>query len=226
MNYSDIRFAFVKLVYGDHNRSSSVKKALKKCVDRLGANDIALNVGAGTTNYDPRIKNLDIFPGEHIDYVGKAEDMPMEDNTFGVIITQEVLEHVQDPFKAMEEIHRVLKPGGTLYCQLPFIIGYHPGPTDFWRFTKEGIKELVERVGFEVEEQGVSVGSSTGFYRIAVEYFAVLFSVILPFLYTAFKALFAVLLYPIKLLDHVMKYSKQADRIPGGYYIIAKKKTT
>lgn len=223
MNYSDIRFAFVKLVYGDHNRSAAVKKALKKCMSRLGQNELALNVGAGTTNYDKRIKNLDLFEGEHIDFVGTAEDMPMDDGTFGLVITQEVLEHVQDPFQAMNEIHRVLKPGGTLYCQLPFIIGYHPGPTDFWRFTKEGIKELVEKSGFVVEEQGITVGSSSGFYRIAVEYFAVLFSVILPFLYTAFKALFAVVLYPIKLLDYVMQFSKQADRIPGGYYVIAKK---
>ncbi len=223
MKYSDIRFAFVKLVYGDHNRSSAVKKAIKKCLSRLGDNEIALNVGAGTTNYDKRIKNLDIFEGEHIDYVGSAEAMPMADGTFGLVLTQEVLEHVQDPFQAMNEIYRVLKPGGTLYCQLPFIIGYHPGPTDFWRFTKEGIKELVEKSGFVIEEQGITVGSSTGFYRIAVEYFSVLLSVPLPFLYTAFKALFAIALYPIKWLDYIMQFSKQADRIPGGYYVIAKK---
>ncbi len=36
-------------------------------------------------------------------------------------------------------------PDGTLYVQLPLVIGHHPGPTDFWRFTREGIVHVVER---------------------------------------------------------------------------------
>jgi SAM-dependent methyltransferase len=223
MKYSDLRFAFVKLIYADHNKSAKVKKALEKCIARLKDNEVGLNVGAGTTALDKRIRNLDIFPGEHIYYVAKAEAIPEKDNFFGIIITQEVLEHVQDPFKAISEIYRVLKPGGTLYCQLPFIIGYHPGPTDFWRFTKEGITELVTRVGFEVEEIGITVEVASGFYRIAVEFFAVLFSMPLSFLYHPLKAVFSLALYPIKFLDYILQFSKQADRIPGGYYVIAKK---
>ena len=223
MKYSDLRFAFVQLVYGDHNRSRAVRRALGKCIEDLGEDEIGLNVGAGTTTLDPRMRNLDIFPGEHIDYVGKAEEIPTEDGIFGLVVSQECLEHVADPFKAAEEIYRVLRKDGKLFIQLPFIIGYHPGPTDFWRFTKEGITELVERVGFKVQEIGITVGPSSGLYRIAVEYFAVLFSLPLSSLYVPFKALFAVLFYPMKWLDPLMNRSNQVDRIPGGYFVVAVK---
>jgi SAM-dependent methyltransferase len=169
------------------------------------------------------MRNLDIDAGPGIDYVARAESIPLPDCSIDLVVTQETLEHVEDPFKAMQEIFRVLKPGGTIYLQLPFIIGYHPGPTDFWRFTREGIVRLVEVTGFEFGDLGLAVGASTGFYRTAVEYFAILFSVPAPPLYIPLKALFAACLYPIKLLDAVTKYSAQTDRVAGGYYVIARK---
>lgn len=223
MRFKNIRSFFVKLVYADHNKSRSVVKAIKKCLSEFPEDGVGLNLGAGSVNFDNRIRNLDIFPGENIYYVARAESIPEKDDFFDLIITQEVLEHVQDPFKAMNEIYRTLKPGGTLYCQLPFTIGYHPGPTDYWRFTKEGSREMVEKNGFTVEEIGISVGGATGFYRISVEFFATLFSTILPPIYHLLKALFAIVFYPIKWLDIIVNLNKQKDRIAGGYYIIAKK---
>jgi SAM-dependent methyltransferase len=222
INLSQLRLAYVKFIYADHNNSKSVKKALADCMGRLGTGDIGLNVGAGNTKFT-NFRNLDIFPGEHIHYVSKVETIPEVDNFFKVIVTQEVLEHVQDPNKAVNEMYRVLKPNGTLYCQLPFIIGYHPGPTDYWRFTKEGISELLTKAGFKIETIGITVGCASGFYRIAVEFFALLFSLPLPFAYHLFKAFFALVLFPIKWLDYLLSFSKEVDRIPGGYYIIARK---
>ena len=223
MNISAIRFKLVQFFYADHNKSKSVQKALKKLLAELGPDQIGLNLGAGTTRLHPQVKNMDIFPAKNIDIVGKAENIPLSDNSINLVITQETLEHVQDPFKAVAEIYRVLKPNGKVYCQLPFIIGYHPGPTDFWRFTKEGIAELIQKNGFKIEELKITVGNSTGFYRIAVEYFACLISIPVPFLYFIIKGFFSLLLYPLKWLDFLFSFSKQKDRIPGGYYVIAKK---
>jgi SAM-dependent methyltransferase len=223
MNISAIRFKLVQFFYADHNKSKSVQKALKKLLAELGPDQIGLNLGAGTTRLHPQVKNMDIFPAKNIDIVGKAENIPLSDNSINLVITQETLEHVQDPFKAVAEIYRVLKPNGKVYCQLPFIIGYHPGPTDFWRFTKEGIAELIQKNGFKIEELKITVGNSTGFYRIAVEYFACLISIPVPFLYFIIKGFFSLLLYPLKWLDFLFSFSRQKDRIPGGYYVIAKK---
>lgn len=218
-----IKSKFVSLVYADHNQGATIQKALGSCLRSLDENSVGLNVGAGGTKLDPRIKNLDLRPGEHIDYVCDASAIPVPDDTFDLVISQETLEHVADPWKVMAEMHRVLKPGGKIYCQLPFVIGYHPGPTDFWRFSKEGIQQLVEQSGFKTEEIGIAVGASTGFYRICVEYFSVLASVVLPPFYKFFKGVFALVFYPIKWLDGLMNLSPERDRIPGGYYVIARK---
>ena len=224
--FSRLRSSFVALVYADHNRSRNVRRTLASVLAAMPRDGRGLNVGAGGTRVDPRVRNLDIFAGEDIDYVGRAEAIPLPDASMDAVITQETLEHVADPFRAITEIARVLKPGGELYLQLPFIIGYHPGPTDFWRFSREGIVRLVEYGGLDCREVGVAVGASTGFYRIAVEYFAILISTPLPPLYIPLKAAFALLFYPIKLLDALTDFSRETDRVAGGYYVVAVKKAT
>jgi SAM-dependent methyltransferase len=219
-----IQKIFVKHIYADHNNSHIVKVRLKCLLKILDQSDTAgLNVGAGYTKIHPKIKNMDIFPGKQIDIVGFAENIPCQDQSFDLVITQECLEHVKDPFKAMNEIYRVLKKGGKLYIQLPFIIGYHPGPTDYWRFTIEGIEELANRNSFIVLEKGIVGGGGTGYYRISVEFFAVLLSIPLNGLYKPFKALFALILFPLKGFDFLFNYSIQKNRIPGGFYLIAQK---
>jgi len=218
-----IKYFFVKKIYADHNSSQAVKLAVKQIISSIPKDGIGLNIGAGKTRVDSRIKNMEIFEQPGIDYVGSVENIPIEDNKFDVIITQEVLEHVKNPWKAMSEIQRVLKKGGLAYIQLPFTIGFHPCPNDYWRFSKEGIEELILSSNMKITQTGMTVGPATGFYRIAVEFFAILFSLLVPKSYRVFKALFSITLYPIKLLDPIMKYSKQRDRIAGGYYIICQK---
>jgi SAM-dependent methyltransferase len=222
--FKKIQELFVRYVYGDHNNSPSVKKALKPLIESL--NDpgrSGLNIGSGTTHLHPKIKNLDIFPGKYVDIVAQAENVPCENESFDVIVTQETLEHVRDPFKAMVEIKRLLKKDGKAYIQLPFTIGYHPGPTDFWRFTREGITELALRNDLKIIDFGITVGGGSGYYRISVEFFSCLVAIPLFFAYKPLKLLFSVVLLPLKLFDILFKLSKQKDRIPGGYYIIAQK---
>ena len=120
----------------------------------------------GKTNIHPNIKNLELESGENIDYVGSVLNIPCHDGMFDVVIAQEVLEHVNQP-TAVDEIHRVLKTGGRFYLQLPFIIGFHPCPNDYWRFSHEGITELLSPSKFNVEKAQITVGPAVGFYRIS-----------------------------------------------------------
>ena len=161
--------------------------------------------------------------GPFIDCVASAENLPFPAVQLDLVVTQETLEHVADPFKAMSEIERVLKKGGELYCQLPFVIGFHPGPYDYWRFTVQGVRQLVERSGLRVTHQEISVGGASGYYRISVEFWSILFSLGRPPVYKALKALCALILYPIKWLDPLFDRSPERARIPGGYVVIARK---
>lgn len=190
----------------------------------LGPGKKGLNIGCGSTRLHSQVLNIDIIETPAVDCVADVQNLPFSDQTFDVIVTQETLEHVADPFRALCEISRVLRNEGVLYCQVPFIIGYHPGPTDFWRFTREGIQQLVQQAGLHCVKLGIAVGPATGLYRILVEFMASTVGRVVPAMYVPTKALCAVILFPLKWLDSFLSAGPQADRVAGGYFVIASKK--
>lgn len=220
---SNLRRRFVDAIYATHNSSPAIEQAINRCLESIKSGEVGLNVGSGATRIHERILNLDIIINSQVDCLAFAEQLPFKENSIRFVMTQETIEHVRDPYGAIEEIYRVLEEGGIIYFQVPFVIGYHPGPTDFWRFSVEGVRELLERAGFVCDEISIAVGPATGFYRILVEFWAVLFSSFWSRLYYPIKGLSALVFYPIKWLDSLLLRSKQADRIAGGYYVIAHK---
>jgi ubiquinone/menaquinone biosynthesis C-methylase UbiE len=90
-------------------------------------------------------KILDKVADYHPDIVGDIHDLPFEDNSVDAIICVSVLEHVEEPQKAVKEMHRVLKPGGYCYIYAPFLFYYHPVNgyyEDYYRFTLDGMRYL------------------------------------------------------------------------------------
>ena len=79
------------------------------------------------------------------DIVGEIHDLPFPDNSQPAIICESILEHVEDPIRAVREMHRVLESGGYLYVYVPFLFYYHAEKTyykDYWRFTKDAVEML------------------------------------------------------------------------------------
>lgn len=106
-----------------------------------------LDIGAGSTQYAdifPNRTTLDIDSSRRPDIVGDAEDLPFQDASFGVVICSEVFEHLKHPERAAAEIHRVLKPGGTLVLTTRFAFPVHDSPGDYWRFTPYGLSLLFD----------------------------------------------------------------------------------
>jgi predicted SAM-dependent methyltransferase len=94
---------------------------------------------------------LDKVPDYNPDIVGDIHNLPFEDNSIDAIICMNVLEHVEEPQKAVREIYRVLKPGGYCYIEVPFLLYYHPMELyyeDFFRFTKDGLKYMTKDFKF------------------------------------------------------------------------------
>jgi SAM-dependent methyltransferase len=88
----------------------------------------------------------------HIDLLGTAYDIPEPDASFDCAVCTAVIEHLEEPERALRECHRVLKPGGIAIYSAPFIWHLHEEPRDFFRYSKYGIKYLFEKVGFEILE--------------------------------------------------------------------------
>lgn len=88
---------------------------------------------------------LDPIPDYGADIVGDIHALPFADDSQPAIACESVLEHVEDPIRAVKELYRVLEPGGYLYVYVPFLFYYHAEKTyykDYWRFTKDAIEML------------------------------------------------------------------------------------
>jgi len=107
---------------------------------------------------DPPIDLIetDVSPGPRTGLVCDAHDLPFHSEAFDGVIVQAVLEHVFDPYRCVEEIHRVLKKNALVYAETPFIQQVHEGRYDFTRFTHLGHRRLFRR--FAEFESGATCG--------------------------------------------------------------------
>ena len=118
-----------------------------------------LNAGAGDRDIsqmiDGELFNQDIAHGLHNDNIhiySPLHKIPKPDGFFDVIICNAVLEHVANPEEIMEEFARVLRDDGILYLGLPFLQPEHKDPTDFQRYTADGMIALANRHMFSVDK--------------------------------------------------------------------------
>lgn len=82
--------------------------------------------------------------------IGPAGEIPSEAGSFDCVLSSQVLEHVVDPQKYLAEAGRVLRPGGSLILSTHGIWPYHPDPTDYWRWTIEGLQHEIRQAGFQI----------------------------------------------------------------------------
>lgn len=80
---------------------------------------------------------------------GSGLCLPFRDRSFETVLCAQVLEHVPEPARMLEEISRVLRPGGHLILTAPHIWGIHEEPHDYFRFTGYGLAYLARRAGME-----------------------------------------------------------------------------
>ncbi|MFN3147735.1 MAG: methyltransferase domain-containing protein [Paracoccaceae bacterium] len=221
---SRVRWLVVRNVYATHNKSRTVREALDRVLRRLDGGGWGLNLGAGFTRIHPRMVTIDVMNAANIDIVTDGSVLPLRENSLELVVAQEVLEHIADFQGTIDEVHRALRAGGVFYCQVPFQIGKHHGPMDYWRFSRDALEHLFENEDWSIEEMRISLGHGTGFYRIAVEYGAVTASCLWSRLYLPAKTFFALALIPFRWLDVLTLRSPEADRIAAGYLVVARKR--
>lgn len=104
---------------------------------------------------------------DYIDRHDDVQDLGFDNASFNAAVCWSVLEHVPNPQKAVSELHRVLKAGGLIWVQLPFLFPYHFAPNDFWRVTPAGLRVWMENF----EEIACGCDYWAGTTLVAASYF-------------------------------------------------------
>ncbi len=149
---------------------------------KIPAGARVLDVGAGTCPYrrlfahcDYRTHDFMKYGGVKlggtaeygaIDYVSEIDAIPVPDEAFDAVLCTEVIEHVPEPIRALNELARILKPGGTLLLTAPLGSGLHQLPYHFYGgFTPEWYRCFGPRTGLEV----VELRPNGGFFRLLAQ---------------------------------------------------------
>jgi SAM-dependent methyltransferase len=157
--------------YNEYNRNQFVASIARAQV----AGSKVLDAGAGPCQYKPLFSHCDYkaqdfakYPGkEHVygelDYVSDIVSIPVEDNSFDLVICTEVLEHVPRPDLALKEFARILNPGGKLAITAPLGSAIHMPPYHYYGgFSPYWYEYFCELNGMSVE----SCVANGGFFKL------------------------------------------------------------
>lgn len=182
----------------------------------------SISIGGGPSRAHPTLKNLNIALMDNVDVVADACALPFPDDSLWAIHCEAVLEHLELPNLAVEEMHRVLRTGGQVFAATPFLQGFHGFPSHFQNFTLVGHRRLFERAGFEVIGSGVCVGPTVALSELHAQYLREL----LPG--TLVRRLIARLVWllelPIRALDRFARNSPRAHAISSSTFVQAIKR--
>ena len=138
----------------------------------IGGGILGVGMGPLDDADDIELVETDVSLGPRTQIVCDAHDLPFQDGWFDAVVAQAVLEHVVDPYRCVEEIHRVLGKSGYVYAETPFMQQVHGGKYDFTRFTPLGHRRLFRR--FELIDAG-AVGGPAIALAWAYSYFLLSF---------------------------------------------------
>lgn len=118
-----------------------------------------LDVGGGDGQYKEVLSeitekylNLEIKKSANVDLVGSVYKIPLKNNSVDVVTLFMVLEHLAEPLEALKDCHRVLKPNGYLALTTVQYWHTHNYPSDYFRYTKQGLIYLCSKAGFKVKK--------------------------------------------------------------------------
>lgn len=130
-------------------------RRLAQFLDRQPPDATVIDVGSSARRLRPHIITVDLVAGPHVDLAADAHALPLAGAKVDAVVIQQVLEHVRDPQEVVSELFRVLRPGGRVYAEVPFLYPVHDA-VDFRRWTITGLEVLF--AAFASRDAGVCMG--------------------------------------------------------------------
>ena len=115
-----------------------------------------------------RLIGTDVYASVNTRLVADGHALPFRDGVFDAVLIQAVLEHVLEPQRVADEIHRVLQADGLVYADTPFMQQVHEAAYDFTRFTRSGHRWLFRRF---TEIEAGSVGGAGAALLWSIRYY-------------------------------------------------------
>lgn len=152
---------------------AAIENAVDRFASALPDGAAVLDAGAGEGAYRSRFERhryigIDLGIGDtawnysSLDAIADLTAVPFREGVFDAAANIVTLEHVREPACVLSELCRVLKPGGRLLLIVPHEWEEHQTPHDYFRYTRYGVRYLLERAGFgEIELEPVG-----GFFRL------------------------------------------------------------
>ncbi len=154
-------------------RSDASNAAFAAVVGSQPDDVLLLSIGGGPRRVHPGLVNVNIGLFENVDVVADGYRLPYRDGSVDACHCEAVLEHMEEPGRAVAEMFRVLRPGGQVFAATPFLQAFHAYPNHFQNFTLEGQRRLFERAGFEVLSAGACIGPTFAIADLTLEYLRV-----------------------------------------------------
>ena len=184
---------------------------LREFMAGIGPDRVVVELGSGSRRLTPAVINVDLFPFPHVDLVADIARTPFPDGFADCVIIDTVLEHVPEPTAVVNELYRILKPGGQAICIAPFIFPYHGYPAHYFNYTKDGLAHLFRN--FSACDITMNIGPTAALTHLVSEYFALAFSGRSRSAYVFFKGLFLLPIFFFKFLDALWRHSPHAVRL-------------
>ncbi len=196
-------------------------RAVKKVIRELAVDARILDIGSGMHRRAGNVINLEIERTPMVDVVGDGHCLPFSDGVFDAVISEAVLEHVSNPQKVVQEMYRVLKPGGYVCAAVPFLQGYHASPHDYQRWTTTGFSALFSQ--FDKLEGGACAGPTAALHWIFREYVGLLCSFGSLLVAKAVSLLVGWLTFPLVWFDFLLMLHPHSHVLASAVYFVGRK---
>lgn len=152
---------------------AEIECATARFAESLPPGALVLDAGAGELQYArlftrQRYLALDLGIGDanwnygKLHCIADLSSLPLASSSCDACINIVTLEHVREPAAVVSELARALRPGGSLLLVVPHEWEVHQSPHDYYRYTRHGVRYLVERAGLVPDE----IRPVGGFFRL------------------------------------------------------------